>query len=90
MAHFFSAFVFFLKEDNIAGRKIEEKAIIKMIPLKKFGQLIKICNEHPTKNWNKVSVYRLSKRIKEDQSIDRRSGSGRPRSVTTEQNEELI
>ena len=39
--------------------------------------------EHSTKTWNRVSVYRLLKRFQEDNSMDRRAGSGRQRTITT-------
>ena len=50
----------------------------------------RICQEHPSKNWNRVSVHRLLKRFEKDGSMDRRPGSGRPVTVTTEENEELV
>ena len=35
-------------------------------------------------------MYRLLKRFKEEDSMDRKTGSGRPRTVTNVQNEELV
>ena len=46
--------------------------------------------EHPTKSWNRVSVYRLLKRFQEDNSIYRRAGSGRQYTITAGENENLI
>ena len=50
----------------------------------------RICKEHPTKKWNKVSVQRLLKRFQEHGSMDRRPGSGRPRTSTTAENEQIV
>ena len=69
---------------------LEDKAVIKNDFVEKGWSAYKICKEHPNKNWNTVSVFRLLKRFKEDDSMDRRPGSGRRRTVTTEENEELI
>ena len=52
--------------------------------------LFKFCKEHLTKSWNRISVYRLLKRFNENNSMIRRAGSGRQRTITTEENEELI
>ena len=68
----------------------EEKAVIKNDFIEKGWSPYRICKEHPTKNWNRVSVYRLLKRFKEEDSTDRKTGSGRPRTVTNVQNEELV
>ena len=68
----------------------EGKAVIKNDFIEKGWSPYRICKEHPTKNWNRVSVYRLLKRFKEEDSMDRKTGSGRPRTVTNVQNEELV
>ena len=68
----------------------EEKAVIKNDFLEKGWNAYKICKEHPTKSWNRVSVYRLLKIFQEDNSMDRRAGSGRQQTITTEENENLI
>ena len=68
----------------------EEKAVIKNDFNEKQWSAYRICKEHPTKNWNKVSVQRLLNRFKENGSMDRRSGSGRPRTATTAENEEIV
>ena len=39
----------------------EEKAVIKNDFLERGWNGFKICKEHPTKSWNRVSVYRLWK-----------------------------
>lgn len=43
---------------------------------------------HPIKNQNKVSVPRFLNRFKKYGSMDRRFGSGRPQTATSEGNEE--
>ena len=43
-----------------------------------------------TKGWKYCSVKRLVKRYKEYGSMERRKGSGRPRTVTTQENTELV
>ena len=58
--------------------------------MEKGWSLYRICQEHPIKNWNRVSVNRLLKRFEKDGSMDQRPGSGRPVTVTTEENEELV
>ena len=68
----------------------EEKAIIKNDFLEKRWTAYRICKEHPTKKWNKVSVQRLLKRFQEHGSMDRRSGSGRLRTSTTAENEQIV
>ena len=68
----------------------EEKAVIKNDFNEKQWSAYRICKEHPTKNWNKVSVQRLLNRFKENGSMDRKSGSGRPRTATTAENEEIV
>ena len=49
----------------------------------------RICQEHPSKNWSRVSVHRLMKRFEKDGSMDQQPGSGRPVTFTMEENEEL-
>ena len=68
----------------------EEKVVIKNDFLERGWYAYKICKEHPTKSWNRVSIYRLLKRFQEDNSIDWRAGSGRQRTITTEENKNLI
>ena len=60
----------------------KENAAIKNDFLERRWNDSKICMEHSTKSWNRVSVYR-QKRFQEDNSMDRRAGSGRQRTITT-------
>ena len=68
----------------------EDKAVIKNDFLEKNWSAYQICKEHLTKKWNKVSIQRLLKRFHEHGSMDRRPGSGRPRTAMTEENEAMI
>ena len=68
----------------------EDKAVIKNDFMEKNWSAYRICKEHPNKNWNQVSVRRLLKRFQCYGTLDRRSGSGRPRTVTTEENEMIV
>ena len=68
----------------------EDKETVKNGFVENGWSLYRICQEHPSKNRNKVSVHRLLKQFEKDGSMDRRPGSGRPVIVTTEENEELI
>ena len=68
----------------------EDKAIIKNDFVEKGWSSYRICQEHPRKNWNRVSVHRLLRRFEKDGSMDRRPGSRGPVTVTTEENEELV
>ena len=68
----------------------KKKLSSRTILMKKQWSAYRICKEHPTKNWNKVSVQRLLNRFKENGSMDRRPVSGRPRTATTVENEEIV
>ena len=68
----------------------EKKAVIKSGFLERGWNAYKICKKHPGKSWNRVSVYRLLKRFQEDNYMVGRAGSGRQRTITTEENENLI
>ena len=68
----------------------EEKAAIKNDFREREWNAYKICKEHPTKSWNRASVYILSKKLQEDNLIDRIAGSGRQQTITTKENENLI
>ena len=68
----------------------EEKAVIKNDFNEKQWSAYCMCKEHPTKNWNKVSVQWLLNRFKENGSMDKRPVSGRLRTATTAENEEIV
>ena len=68
----------------------EDKIIIKNDYEEKGWSAYKIWKDHSLKNWTYTSVKRLLKRFKDSGIINRKEGSGRPRSVTTEKNTDLI
>ena len=68
----------------------KDKIIIKNDYEEKGWSAYKIWKDHSLKNWTYTSVKRLLKRFKDSGIINRKEGSGRPRSVTTEKNTDLI
>ena len=50
----------------------------------------KIWKDHSLKKWTYTSIKRLLKRFKDSGTRNRKEGSGRPWSVTTEENTDLI
>ena len=68
----------------------EDKAIIKIDYDKKGWTAYPICKAHKSKKWVLSSSQRLLKRFKEDGSMKRRTGSGRPITVKTDENAELV
>ena len=68
----------------------KDKAMIKNDYEEKGWTVYWICKEHEPKKWVLSSVQHLLKRFKEDGSMKRRTGSGRPITVTTDENAELV
>ena len=68
----------------------KDKAIIKNDYEEKSWTVYRRCKEHESKKWVLSSVQHLLKRFKEDGSMKRRTGSGRPITVTTDENAELV
>ena len=68
----------------------EDKAIIKNDYEEKGWSAYRIWKEHPAKGWVESSVRRLIRKFEATGSMDRRSGSGRPRTATTEENAEVV
>ena len=68
----------------------EDKTIIKNDYEEKGWTAYRVCKEHESKKWVLSFVQRLLKRFKEDGSMKRRTGSGRPITVTTDENTELV
>ena len=68
----------------------EDKIIIQNDYEEKGWSAYKIWKDHSSKNWTYTSVKRLLKRFKDSGTMNRKEGSGRPRSVTTEENTDLI
>ena len=68
----------------------EDKAVIKNDFEEKNWSAYQIWKNHTSKKWDYSSVKRLIKKIKETGSTDRRPGSGRPTTICTEENMNLI
>ena len=68
----------------------EDKTIIKNDYEEKGWTAYRVCKEHESKKWVLSFVQRLLKRFKEDGSMKRRTGFGRPITVTTDENAELV
>ena len=79
---------FVLNESMVLS--FEDKVIIKNDLEEKNWTAYKIWKEHPTKKWSISSVQRLVNKIKETGSTERRPGSGRPVTATTEENGDLV
>ena len=67
-----------------------DKAVIKKDYVEKGWSVSCICREHPAKKWYKGSAQRLINQFKENGTMKRRPGSGRPRSAITPENEEIV
>ena len=52
--------------------------------------MYKIWKDHSLKNWTNKSIKRLLKHFKDSGTMNRKEGSGRTESVTTEKNTNLI
>ena len=72
------------------GFSDDHKAVIKNGYIEKGWPAYRICKEHTTKKWCKGSVQRLINQFKENSTMKRRPGSGRPRSAITPENEEIV
>ena len=78
------------QEYSIMVLSKEDKAIIKAC-YENFGWGgRKIAREFESKKWSHVSVNAVIKKIKNNESIERKKGSGRPRTVNTQENVDLV
>ena len=68
----------------------EDKIIIQNDYEEKEWSAYKTWKNQSSKNWTYTSVKRLLKRFKDSDTMNRKEGSGRPRSVTTEESTDLI
>ena len=68
----------------------EDKIIIQNDYEEKGWSAYKTWKNQSLKNWTYTSVKRLLKRFKDSDTMNRKEGSGRPRSVTTEESTDLI
>ena len=64
----------------------EDKALIKNLYLLKGYGSRKLISEFPEKKWKKGGLDSLLKKLRETGSTDRQKGSGRPKSVRTDEN----
>lgn len=70
---------------------INDKIIIKALWQEKHYGARKILREFPNRNWKLASVSRLLRKMRENNgNFERKEGSGRPRSVRTERNIEIV
>jgi len=63
----------------------EDKILIKSLYLKRYTAK-GLTDEFPGKRWTKLGVNQLFKKLRDTGTVNRRSGSGRPRSARTEEN----
>ena len=68
----------------------DDKAIIKHYYVDKKLTPYRIWKDNPEKGWNKRSVARLINRFKEDDTMKRRPGSGRPAEASVDDNVEQV
>jgi hypothetical protein len=68
----------------------EDRILIKNLRIEKRWGARKMTNEFPNKAWSIASVCRVINKIDNDSTTERRPGSGRPRSVRTQQNIERV
>ena len=68
----------------------KQKAVIENYFNEKGWNAYKIWKEHPTLKCSRIAVHNLIKKIKETGSTERREGSGRPVTATTEENASIF
>ena len=68
----------------------KQKAFIENYFNEKGWNAYKIWKEHPTLECSRIAVHNLIKKIKETGSTERREGSGRPVTATTEENASIF
>ena len=64
----------------------EDRILIKHLRIEKQWGARKMSNEFPNKAWSIASVSRVINKIDNDESTERKPGSGRPKFVRTQQN----
>ncbi|CAM1326495.1 Uncharacterised protein r2_g3551 [Pycnogonum litorale] len=68
----------------------EDKILIRALRLETNLSLNRILAEYPNRNWNKTTVAHFLRKLSETGSIERRIGSGRPKTVRNAENVELV
>ena len=67
-----------------------DKAVIEVSFKEKGWRGARIEREFPGKNWNYKTVNRLIQKLQKTGSVKRLQGSGRPRTVSTDENAQLV
>ena len=67
----------------------EDKILLKGLYLKGYTAK-RLTDEFPEKRWTKRHVNKLFKKLRDTGTVDRRPGSGRPRSARIEENAKLL
>jgi len=67
-----------------------DKAIIEACVKEKGWNGNRIFSEFPARKWTRQSIYNLTRKIKKTGSTDRKSGSGRSKSVSTDENKDAV
>jgi len=67
----------------------EDKILIKSLYLKGYTAK-RLTDEFPEKSWTKRGADKLFKKLRDTGTLNRRPGSGRPRSACTEENAKLF
>jgi len=68
------------------GFSYEDKVLIKNLYLIKGYGARKLMSEFPEKNWKKSSFNKLLKKLRDMGTVERKKGSGRPKTARTAQN----
>ena len=69
---------------------VSDKAVIQAYWTEKGRVARKIVGEFPGKGWKVVSVHRLINKVKHTGTTERKTGSGRLRTATTEENKQYV
>ena len=68
----------------------DDKILIRALRLEKGWSALTMMREFPSRKWKKRTLCDLIKRIDETGTIDRKKGSGRPRSARTTSNIQIV
>lgn len=69
---------------------VEDKHLIKVLREEKHYGANKFLKEFPNKGWSRGGLNHLLEKIDKMGSVERATGSGRPRSMRTEENIETV
>jgi len=75
---------------TMAPLSYDDKILIRSLRLEKGWSATRLLCEFPGRNWKKSTVCDLIKRLDAGGMVDRRKGSGRPRSVRTAENIAIV